>query len=241
MLALQRPCDQVLRQICVLVFIDQQVLASLLVTPQDLGMFPEQPYGFHQKIVEVERIVLAQHLLVALVDVGQLAVLDAHSLLPPLTGLNQVVLQAADAAEHVGRRINFRLQVQILDDPSDGALRVGPVVDAEGALPAHVVYLTPQQPGAEGVERADKYVLSGHGLHPLPHLLGRLVGEGDGHDPVGIDPRAGQIGNAVGDNAGLAAARAGQHKQGPAGMPGRSALRFRQAFQDGLVAVECVR
>ncbi len=56
-------------------------------------------------------------------------------------------------------------------------------------------------------------------MHPLPHFAGGLVGEGDGQDRrcrhfVGGD----QVRDAVRDDAGLAAAGAGQDQQRPVDM-----------------------
>ncbi len=49
------------------------------------------------------------------------------------------------------------------------------------------------------------------------HLAGGLVRERDGEDAVRRDPRArDEVRDAVGDDAGLAAARAGEHEQGAA-------------------------
>ena len=48
---------------------------------------------------------------------------------------------------------------------------------------------------------------------PLLHLAGRLVGERDGQDAVGGRAMADQLGDAVGDHAGLAGAGAGQDQQ----------------------------
>ena len=49
----------------------------------------------------------------------------------------------------------------------------------------------------------------------LGHLLGGLVGEGDGEDGVGRDAALlNEIGDAVGDDAGLAGAGAGEQEHG---------------------------
>ena len=50
---------------------------------------------------------------------------------------------------------------------------------------------------------------------PLPHLPGGLVGEGDGHDAAGVDADyLHQVGDAVGDDARLAAAGPGEDEKG---------------------------
>ena len=53
------------------------------------------------------------------------------------------------------------------------------------------------------------------GRGPLLHLVGRLVGEGDGQDPLRPRAVADQFGDAVGDHAGLSGSRPRQHQQRP--------------------------
>ena len=59
--------------------------------------------------------------------------------------------------------------------------------------------------------------LAEEGDDAVAHLAGRLVGEGDGQDAVGVDAALGhQVGDAVGDDARLAAAGPRQDEEGPA-------------------------
>ena len=50
---------------------------------------------------------------------------------------------------------------------------------------------------------------------PLLHFAGRLLGERDGQNALGLRAAADQLGDAIGDDARLAGARAGQHQQRP--------------------------
>ena len=53
-------------------------------------------------------------------------------------------------------------------------------------------------------------------VEPLPHLLGRLVGERQGHDAARVDAHfLDQIGDAVGDDPRLAGPGPGEDEQGP--------------------------
>ena len=53
-------------------------------------------------------------------------------------------------------------------------------------------------------------------LHPLPHFLGGILGVGDGQDFVGPGVAfADQMGDAPGENGGLARARAGDDQHRP--------------------------
>ena len=71
-------------------------------------------------------------------------------------------------------------------------------------------------------------------LHPFGHLLGRLVGEGDGQDLVGAEALlSDQIGDAVRQGSRLAGARAGDDQDGPFGVKDRLSLNGVQPLQKG--------
>ena len=77
-----------------------------------------------------------------------------------------------------------------------------------------------KDPGAEGVEGADGDLVSAcphEGRCALPHLAGGLVGEGERGDAVGLNAApVDEVGDAVGDDAGLAAAGACDDEHGAA-------------------------
>ena len=55
-------------------------------------------------------------------------------------------------------------------------------------------------------------------LYPLPHFLGGILGVGDGEDFVGPGVSfADQVGDALGENGGLARARAGDDQHADRG------------------------
>ena len=109
------------------------------------------------------------------------------------------------------------------------------VVDGEGAVQAQVVAVAAQHPGAEGVESGYAQLL-GLGAHQplqaLPHLSGSLIGEGDPENAVGANStHPHQVGDAVGDDPGLAAARPSHDKQRPLDSLHSLPLRGVQAFE----------
>ena len=70
---------------------------------------------------------------------------------------------------------------------------------------------------------------------PLAHLRRRLVGEGDREDLAGAGlPGRQQVGDPVGEDAGLAGAGAGEDEQRPAGVLDRLALRRVEAGEQAL-------
>ena len=79
-----------------------------------------------------------------------------------------------------------------------------------------MVDITPQDASAGGVERGDerRVAAAEQLLDTLGHLACRLVGEGDRHDVPGAHPPlADQVGDAVGDDPGLARAGSGQDEE----------------------------
>jgi hypothetical protein len=102
------------------------------------------------------------------------------------------------------------------------------VVDQEARVEPGRARLAPQQPHAEAVEGGHRGPQRPPAQQPLgarAHLLGRLVGERDGQDRVGGDaPVEHQVGDAMGDDAGLAATRPRQDQHWPKGGDDRLAL-----------------
>ena len=108
------------------------------------------------------------------------------------------------------------------------------VVDDELRAQAHGLAVAAQDAGTDGVERAQRQVLDGacqQDLQPLSHLPGRLVGERHRHDAARIDAHhLDQIGDAVSDDPGLAAAGTGQDEERPLNGLGGCALSGIKTF-----------
>ena len=80
-----------------------------------------------------------------------------------------------------------------------------------------------------GNRQAAGLAFAEHGADALLHFLGGFVGEGDGGDVVrGVAHFADEVGDFFGDDAGFAAACAGQHKQRPAQIAHRFQLALVQ-------------
>jgi len=100
---------------------------------------------------------------------------------------------------------------------------------------ANVVGLCAQQAGEYRVEGAHPQVsgiASHHRLHPMPHFLGGLVGEGERHDVERIHVMGpDQVGDAVGEHAGLARAGTGDEHTGAFGIDNPLTLRVIEIFE----------
>ena len=130
-----------------------------------------------------------------------------------------VVLGGADRGVHGAGREPLRVEPEVADDVAREAVGVGLVVDRELLRVAELVGVPPQDPHAGGVERGHPHLLgdrADEGADPVLHLVGGLVGEGDGEDLEGADALvADQVGDAVREHAGLAGAGAGDDEQRP--------------------------
>ena len=195
----------------------------------------EQAQRLGEQVVEVERVVLFE-----VVAVGGVHPRDVADAL--LIGVLFGVLFRA-LAEHLGVgdvefdvfELLFVLQPafgeRLLDDV--GALRLA--VDGEVFLEAAAVGELAQDAHAHAVNGAHPHGGSAvdHGGEALLHLVGGLVGEGDGEDGGGIDPLLlDEVGDARGQNARLAAARARQHEHGALGVRHRFDLLFVEFCKD---------
>ncbi len=111
------------------------------------------------------------------------------------------------------------------------------VVDGEAGIDADGGSIAAQHTSAEGVERAHgdlAALVADEGEDALPHLGGSLVGEGHGQDLPWLHAfDADQVGDAVGQHAGLARAGASQDEQGALGGGHRARLLGVQPLDDG--------
>ena len=152
--------------------------------------------------------------------------------------VDQLVLEVAHLRVERARVEALGIEVELPDHEGHQPLRVGRVVDREGAGVPQPLGLGPQDPHAGGVERRDPHhpgAVADQGRHPLLHLSGRLVGEGDREDLARLHvARRQQIADPVGEHAGLAGAGPGDDQQGRALVHhGRALLRV-ESLEQGI-------
>ncbi len=139
-------------------------------------------------------------------------------------GIDHVVLGPGDAAEGDAGLEGLVVEMEALEGLLDDGLLIGLVVDGEAAGEAGVADaegfdVAAEDAHAEAVEGGDGGLREGgvaeDFFDALAHLLGGLVGEGDGQDVVGGDAALlDEVGDAMSDDAGFAAAGAGEEKHG---------------------------
>ena len=224
----QRLQQAVLGAVGVLVFVDQQVAQSLAPATGEVGVFLQQLQRQADQVVEIHGIESGQPPLVVAVDVGGLAFARALCGGRCAFGIEAFVLGAGDQRLHRFQRVAVRAFWQQVADL--GGAVVG-VEHGKAATQAGRLVLDLQDLQAHRVEGADRQAFGGVALdalrHALAHFLRRLVGEGDRRDvfrrhPPGSD----QVRDLLGDDAGLAGARAGQHQHRSfGGIDGSALLR----------------
>jgi hypothetical protein len=217
--------DAILHGVGVLVLVDENEAVAGVERGAELGLVDEEAGHVHEQVVEVDGVGSQECLLVGgphatghLVDGTAPARLEG-------VGREQVVLGPADHARHPVDRRAGQGHAALLRGPLQQRPRVVRVEDGVVARESDEPRVPAQQPGGEAVEGAHLDRLrTGQGRHAAAHLVGRLVGEGEGDDLLRTNARGDQVGDAVRDDAGLAAARPCQHEQRPLDVRGSLSL-----------------
>ncbi len=207
---------------------------SLAVVLCDVGVFGEQPVGGQQQVIEVKSVgapklsvIGLPHLSGRLGGAGNVRVRLAGE---PLLSAEHLVLGGRDRGVDRPRptRLIAVLAGGRAEEPFDDAAAVGGVVDGEGGGVAERLAVAAEDASARSVERHEPEPapgIAGQGAGTRSHLLGGLVGEGDGEDPVGLDASGGQQPrDSVSQHPRLARPGAGEDQQRPARVLDRFAL-----------------
>ncbi len=207
-----------MRDIGVLVFVDQNIFEARLILPQHFGLLAEQPDTFQQQIAEVGGIENFQPLLIGLVELQPLAVGEHRGFAARhLYGGEPAVLPAVDQHRQDARGPALLVDVlgfeQLLEEPD----LVVDVENGEVGFEPDQLGVPAQDFHADGMEGAEPGHALDHAADDVAdavfHLARRLVGEGDGQNVA--RPGAAEAENmrdAHGQDAGLAGAGAGQHQ-----------------------------
>ena len=176
----------------VLILVHQQIAELLLIIPADILVLLQQLHGQADDVVKVQGVVLPQLCLVLFISTRNILCFQVAGLLglrPHLPGGNLLVLFLADGGKDILGREGFLVHVQILQDVLHHPLRVGAVIDgkASGIATQHID-VPAENPAAGRVEGHCPDVLgfaAQKGTEPILHLVGGLVGKGDGDDVPG--------------------------------------------------------
>ena len=228
----EEPEEAVLGGVRVLVLVDQDVAPEPSVVGEDLRVLGPEADGQGEEVVEVERPRPLEPRLVALVDARHLELARASGGGPDVVGALEPVLGATHPVDDGGGGRDPLVEGELAAELPHQGEPVGLVVDDEVPRVAQVVDVRAQDARAGGVERGDEGKaarrppgpLREEARHALRHLARRLVREGDGEDVPGIDPLSHQVGDPVGDDPGLPAARPREDEERALGAGNRLAL-----------------
>ena len=109
------------------------------------------------------------------------------------------------------------VEINLLHYVGDELASIGLIEDRVAALDTYAIAVAAQQAGAQAVKRGNRGAVARSKVFDSPpHLLGRLVGEGDGGDFVGGDGALGdQVRDAVSDYPRLTATWPGEDQHRP--------------------------
>jgi hypothetical protein len=222
----------------VLVLVDEHVAERLLPALARLRELLQDAHRQEEHVVEVDGVRLEQPLLVALVHVRDRLVVEGGNALAILLRADEVVLRVRDLCVDAARHEPLRVAVELLQHLLDQSHLVGLVVDREVGAVAEPLRLAAEDAPARGVERQDPDRARGVAEQPLQalaHLGRRPVRERDREDLVRLHAAAhDQVAYAVGEDAGLPRAGAGDDEQRPLGGQDGLALGRVQVGEVGL-------
>ncbi len=224
----------------VLILVDHDVPEASTVMLGDLREGLQHRDRLADQVVEVERVGGPQPALVLGVDGGHRArqvVGVVGQVGHRLLRVDQLVLQVGDGVGQQPRRIPLDVEAHVLSDHLQQTSGIVGVVEGEVGVEARDQRrLIAQNPHAGRVERRHPRVAGARAHqrnHPLAHLGGGLVGEGDGQNLTGADVARGQkVCDAPGQHGRLAGARAGDDEQRRALVQHRLTLLRVQAIQE---------
>ena len=220
----QQAQPEILRDVRILVLVDQDVAELRMKIPKKIRVFLEDRDVVDEKIAEVAGVQHPQPRLVDLITLDGLAIAEQLRLVRRHPVRRQgPVLPAIDQPGEITRRPALGVEVLGLHDLLAQAHLVIGVEDREGRLQADQLRMLAQDLRRDRVERAEPAQafarLAEQGERPLAHFAGRLVGEGHRQCLRGVSqPRRHDMRQPRRQHPRLAGARARQHQQRTFGM-----------------------
>ncbi|OIQ65923.1 hypothetical protein GALL_525140 [mine drainage metagenome] len=208
-----------------------------MIVGQHVRMGEEDGQVVQQQVAEVAGVEHLQPVLIGLVEllalvVGEMRALGRRQLLGRPAAVLPVVDQAGQGLGRPALGVDVLGFQQLLDQP----FLIVRVEDGVVGFQPDQLGVAAQDLGGDGVEGAQPAQALGLGADDVgdafPHLLGRLVGEGDREQLPRLGPAGGEnVGQTGGQHAGLAGAGAGQDQDRPLGRLDRRPLLGVQPLQ----------
>jgi hypothetical protein len=186
----------------------------------DVRFVVHQPDDVQQQIIKVNGILLSDTRFVEwenlIHDGVQRISRTLFELLPKLFCTDHFIASTADAAQNSPGLMKHPVQFFLFHDMTNNGDLIGMIQDREIILQPNVFGKSPQDPGAEAMERADANSQPTQQLFDsFLHLASRFVGKRQRENVFRGHAAFEQTSNPMGDHSGLAGARPGQHHQRP--------------------------
>ena len=229
--------EPVLREVDVLVLVDQHVAELRLIPHARLIVFFEERDRARDQVVEVEPVGLLEAPLVLTIDLRVALADERGVLLLVHIGRPQIVLRLRDLGEGRARRDLLLVEVEVVKNVADDLPLIGVVHDGEVAGDADLLAVAAQHAHAHRVKRADPEIAcrgADHALESRLHLARGLIGKGDREDAIRENfLLVEQVRDAVRKHAGLPGTGPGEDQTRPVGMFDGSALNVVEQFGFG--------
>ena len=252
MLLDEQPQQHALREVRVLVLVDEHVAVAARHALAHVRALVQQPEGLQDQVAEVERAALGEQPVVVAVEAGELELAvgpgprgvalgvggEPLRIAAQVGGGHHLVLQPVDArdeARQERRRIAADLVVaqrQLTDALEQQREPVGRRDGRQEGIDAGLERLVLKEPGAERVEGGDVELLVGRldqRLEPLAHLGGGGRREGEREDLAGGHALLDEPCEAAGERACLAGPGPCDHDERTAGVSDGLLLRAVEA------------
>ena len=182
--------ELVLREVDVLILIDEDVAELRLIAHARFVVALEQLDRAPDQIVEIEAVRLFEAAFVFAIDL-RVALADERGILR-LVGIGrpQVILRFGDLGERGARSDLALVEIEIVQDLANDRALVRIVHDREVRGDPDLATVAAQNAHAHRVERAHPEIArdrADHALQARFHLAGSLVRKGHGEDPVRKD------------------------------------------------------
>lgn len=213
-----------LQTIGILEFIDEDVFEAFLIKGGDIGMFAQEFEEVFKQVVVVGHLLFELHFLIGLKNSGDFfsqPFEEGKFILGELPHSSACVAGKTDAVGEVfwfGVVFGlYEFRIDLLDGVFEEGFGFAFINDGVVAFDPDLFSVHAEDALGDTVKGAAPELAAGNAgqvLDPLKHFTGGFVGEGEEEDFSGLHALMQEVGDAVGQGAGLARSGAGENKIG---------------------------
>ena len=114
--------QRILSMVRILIFVNHDITEAITVFLKNIFTALQEFNRYHQQIIEVERIILAEFFLIIFVYVSHFLTVKITSFHAKFVGHQESVLGIGNSTKHSSRRKVFIIQIQALQRPLNNGL-----------------------------------------------------------------------------------------------------------------------